>query len=62
MALFGASTVYLRKDVIQSLRSAVAHALIGPWNNVSSWVACSCIVPELMDPMFFTLVEILNDV
>ena len=54
-ALYSSTNQLLGYKHWQSLRRAVARALVGDHNYASSFIACSCIVPGLQDPMLYAL-------
>ena len=54
-ALYSATTQMIGQKHWQSLRRAVARALLSDHNYASAFVACSCYVPGLQDPLLYAL-------
>ena len=57
-ALYSATTQLLGYKHWQTLRRAVARAMFGDHNYASSYIACSCFVPGLQDPLLYTLCQV----
>ena len=54
-AMFGAETFALGDRYFTTLRTSIAHALLGPKRNIQTYLACMCLSKYLIDPELFVI-------
>ena len=54
-AMFGAETFALGDRYFTTLRTAIAHALLGPKRNIQTYLACMCLSKFLIDPELYVI-------
>ena len=59
LALYSAETQYVSISKMKELRRAGVNAVVGPWKQASTWVACHYLSKELQDPLLYVMVNLL---
>ena len=54
-AMFGAETFALGERFFSTLRTGIAHALLGSKRNIQPYIACMCLSRFLIDPELFVI-------
>ena len=59
LALYSAETQYVSISKMKELRRAGVNAVVGPWKQASTWVACHYLSKELQDPLLYVIINLL---